>query len=112
MPKVMNPRIQPVAVEPEVLAANLSLYDLGLYVKVNEWLPLLVEGVSVDDLLLQMRSGRFGEENSEADLRAGIQRLADAGLIDLDDEDDQDGPLAHLVADRIRELPPYSPPHP
>ncbi|MFE5614109.1 hypothetical protein [Streptomyces sp. NPDC056524] len=67
-----------------MLRANLSLYDLGLYVKVCEWLPLLIDDVSVDDLVAHMRTGRFGETNSEADLLAGIQRLADAGLLDID----------------------------
>lgn len=84
MPLIRSPRSQPVVVEPDVLDANLSLYDLGLYVKVCEWLPLVVDGVSVDELLMQMRHGRFGQENSEADLRAGLERLAAAGFFELD----------------------------
>jgi hypothetical protein len=88
-------RPQPVVVEPEVLHAQLSLYDLGLYVKASEWLPLLVEDVKVDDFITQVRYGVFGEHNSEADLRAGLQRLADAGFLVLDDRSADDGPHAH-----------------
>ncbi|MER7000138.1 hypothetical protein [Streptomyces sp. NPDC000410] len=55
-----------------------------------------------------IRHGVLGETHSEADLRAGLQRLADAGLLDLDDPADEDGPLAHLPAERIKNLPPYS----
>ncbi|MFE6885851.1 hypothetical protein [Streptomyces sp. NPDC057702] len=83
MSPLRNPRPQPVVVEPEVLDAHLSLHDLGLYVKVSQWLPLLVEDVSVHDCIAHMRYGAFGEQNSEVELRAGLQRLADAGLLEL-----------------------------
>ncbi|MEU3657877.1 hypothetical protein AB0E67_35055 [Streptomyces sp. NPDC032161] len=78
--------------------------------KVNEWLPDLADDVSVDDFITQIRAGAFGEQNSKSDLRAGLQRLADAGLIDPNDETSEDGPLTHLLEERIRNLPPYLPP--
>ncbi|MFJ9080443.1 hypothetical protein ACIRO3_35185 [Streptomyces sp. NPDC102278] len=108
MLKRRSPRTQPVIVEPEALEAGLSLHDLGLYAKVSQWLPDLEDDVSVDDFITQLRYGAFGEANSKAELRAGLHRLADAGLLDLDDH--EDGPLAHLLTERIKNLPPYSPP--
>ncbi|WP_329391296.1 hypothetical protein OG625_00780 [Streptomyces sp. NBC_01351] len=103
-----SPRTQRVIVEPEVLGAGLSLYDLGLYVKVSEYLLDVDQDISVDDFITPLRRGTFGQANSEAELRAGLQRIADAGLLDLDDH--EDGVLAHLLAERIKNLPPYSPP--
>jgi hypothetical protein len=91
---MIHMRPKPVVVEPEVLGAHLCLYDLGLYVKVSEWLPLLVDDVSVDDFITQVRYGRFGEHHGEADLRAGLKRLADAGLLILDGSEEDDDPHA------------------
>ncbi|MGO4457955.1 hypothetical protein AB4039_11685 [Streptomyces sp. M-16] len=110
MLKRRSPGTQPVIVEPEALGGGPSLYDLGLYGKASQWLPDLDDDVSVDDFVTQLRRGAFGEANSEADLGVGLARLADAGLIDLDDH--EDGPLAHLLAERIKNLPPYYPPSP
>ena len=109
--KSHNPRSQPVVVEPEALDAGLSLYDLGLYVKVSEWLPLLVEDVSFDDLIMQVRYGVSGEQNSDAELRAGLQRLADAGLLAFDDQTDETGPTSASPPSGSLP-PPYSPPAP
>ncbi|MFF7183449.1 hypothetical protein [Streptomyces sp. NPDC008121] len=75
--------------------------------KVSEWLALLCDDVGVDEFIAQIRRGAFGEQNSEAELRAGLQRLAPANLIDLDDPQEEDGPLAHLLAERIQNLPPH-----
>ncbi|MFG2978388.1 hypothetical protein ACGFYY_36070 [Streptomyces sp. NPDC048331] len=44
------------------------------------------------------------------ELRAGLPRLADAGLLDLDAH--EDSLLAHPLVGRIKNLPPYSPPSP
>lgn len=89
---MIHMRQKPVVVEPEVLRAGLSLYDLGLYIKVSQWLPPTADEISIDDFITQIRHGAFGEHHCEADLWAGLKHLADAGFLILDDSEDDEGP--------------------
>ncbi|MFJ7416587.1 hypothetical protein ACIQWZ_38185 [Streptomyces sp. NPDC098077] len=64
--------------------ARLSLADLGLYVKLTQWSGRLAE-VDLDQMVTGLLDLSFGDrvDVDEAGLRAGFQRLIDAGLLQV-----------------------------
>lgn len=62
---------------------KLSLADLGLWVKLTSWSR--VDG-DLDRFVRTLLAGDFGRrvDVDEAGLLAGVQRLIDAGLVDVD----------------------------
>ncbi|MFB6482024.1 hypothetical protein ACFCXF_30790 [Streptomyces virginiae] len=77
-----------VIVPEKVLSARLSLQDIGLYVQVRIILDFLIEGPDISEVVKELAHGRLGEEVGEAALRAGVQRLIDAGILVLEPHDD------------------------
>lgn len=82
----VRPTKQPdVVVVPRevVLDPKLSLADLGLWVKLASWTYV---DIHLDAAVKALLAGDFGNrvDVDEASLRAGIQRLIDAGLLDVD----------------------------
>lgn len=64
--------------------AKLSLADLGLYVKLTLWSGRVAE-VDLDQMVGGLLDLPFGDrvDVDEAGLRAGFQRLIDAGLLQV-----------------------------
>lgn len=62
---------------------KLSLADLGLYVKIAQLQQILND--DVDSMVAELLQGRFGQrvDVREEEIRAGIQRLADARYFEL-----------------------------
>ncbi|MFJ7271996.1 hypothetical protein ACIQV3_36070 [Streptomyces sp. NPDC099050] len=73
----------PVVVSAKALSAHISLSDLGIYVKVCQMLHMLQP--DLDAVVKEMNfHGRYDEE----EVRAGIQRLATAGLVWIEPTED------------------------
>ncbi|MFD5328963.1 hypothetical protein [Streptomyces sp. NPDC127092] len=73
-----------VVVPREVVTdAKLSLADLGLWVKLASWTHV---DIHLDAAVKALLAGDFGRrvDVDEASLRAGVQRLIDAGLLTVD----------------------------
>lgn len=73
-----------VVVPREVVTdAKLSLADLGLWVKLAGW---TYGDVDLDQAVKAFLAGDFGRrvDVDEASLRAGVQRLIDAGLVTVE----------------------------
>ncbi|OKK12247.1 hypothetical protein AMK16_32420 [Streptomyces sp. CB00455] len=85
-----------VIVPEKVLAARLSLQDIGLYVQVCVILDFMVEGPDISDVVRELAHGRLGDEVGEAALLAGVQRLIDAGIFVLEPHDDRAVPAPGL----------------
>ncbi|MFH8620123.1 hypothetical protein ACH4E8_34285 [Streptomyces sp. NPDC017979] len=66
--------------DPEV-----SPNDLGLYVRALHYIALHYGPYDLDELVTFLTGGRMGQraDGNEAALRAGLQRLADAGHLQL-----------------------------
>jgi len=63
---------------------KLSLADLGLYVKLTHLMDLYT-GPSLDQMVGELLRGAFGQrvDVDEQVIRAGVQRLIDAGHLEL-----------------------------
>ncbi|MCX5199359.1 hypothetical protein OOK31_36730 [Streptomyces sp. NBC_00249] len=77
---------QPVTVPATALRARLSLQDMGLYVQIRHLLPARAAGPYLEQVVTELANSRFGDEVGEAGLRAGFQRLVDAGLLHLSED--------------------------
>ncbi|MGW1037884.1 hypothetical protein ACWD4Z_37570 [Streptomyces antibioticus] len=100
-----------VVVPREVFTdATLSLADLGLWVKLAGWTRA---DVNLDRAVEAFLGGSFGQrvDVDEAGLRAGVQRLIDAGLITVDTAEAQKARAEGWGADKDQDafIPPVPP---
>ncbi|MCX4682494.1 hypothetical protein OG413_46035 [Streptomyces sp. NBC_01433] len=82
---IRHGRSRAVGVSPEILAAGLSLADLGLYVKVEQLQDVLEGDVTVDAVVQALVHGATGPVpgSTAEDLRAGVERLVRWGIYTL-----------------------------
>lgn len=77
-----------VVVVSENVVSNplISMADLGLYVRLAHYIDQQDSGADLETMLRHLLNGELGKrvDISEQELRAGIQRLADAGYLGIE----------------------------